>query len=1459
MSYGWSPDETTASGSRKGYGEHLGTGGRWSSPGSSDQSFDGTNTVNDPYGSTRGGTDEGYGVGAASGYGDSGYGAGAGAGGGKGSSGYGAGGYGGGGGSGGYGGADLFGDDSDEASRGADDDPYSSIQIKDVATVAKEKAKKKKKEERRASKAKRKERSRQSKEERTAARLKKMREDREARLNAAKSEAVAQRAMAIEKEEEDQRKRQEEADQRMRDRAHAEEEEERARESALRLQEEEDALNKSSDMSDLSETDFLPYAEAEERKREKAEEAKRREEEEERQRTESASRIVVDNPAKSSLSSGDVAKMPRHPRMDALGSTADLSGTGGSISSDVNLGSVVVMSEEQQLNKRPTPTLSFADMSEVMRAPVETPKHIRDERDRLAREQQEEEERHRREEKEKEEKKKEEEREIERAREREREAKEREEKSLKDAKEAAIRAAEAEQKITKEAEAKAILKAQKEAKEVAAPTAAAAAGDNPIVANNNIIQNNNLDGSEDGPETNSPDVSPRAVAIAPSVDQAKKAETTSMSQEVRYARKAQRDRWKVAHGMPPSPMREEVEEGVKVTKKKAAVVPTVVPEEEKQVAPSGGGFYSQLREIREVVSERTNNNNNANENSPPPPPPPSSSSSSHSLGRPPRGSSPGPPPPPSKGRVAPPTTTTSTTVVEDQARSYGTTVRPPPMPAPIPTASLITAPATTSPRPLKATLSSSDQQQQQPLFNNHAEALAWELREARLEEELDRAHTELENVHVTLRRKDLEIRRVREGAAHHRQRAVEARLELQEMRGSHALRTSRMRRSKEDLKEKEKSDRSFQRSTDNHVNSKKNNSSMDATSVYGEAGVPTAEELMNLEKEMQLQETLIKGYQKENERLSLAVKEAETREEESKRRMFEEHERMGATINNLRSRLQSTVNDDGVEDEHGDTTGDGYSDGGLKRRKTKKTTSSLHAHLEMDLERDAHIRQLTDDLTQERKIRTRERETQKFELQDLQRQLRSTKDALSRTKQERKMTTEQRTVTQRTVEDLTLQLEEEREAHTIENQRLKRRVQFFAETQENLDDKSRAMSEQKHTIAALKSRLLSLEKVARSVAISSSSSGVGGTGGVSGTPTRGGKSVLAKEETKTKSTPGRTPGRGGRSLRDVKRIKELETQLQDMAEALRKRNPNSVAALLHAAAPPRALIEERDRLEARVREMENNLKEERILHQEKMTTFRQEHERMKAGYESTTMRGSVAPLAMQSSNGTGGEVPEVDGNNITYPEGQNDDDVQRRWYQKKIQEMTRKMENQVKAAKRGPTGEELEDLRRMIREKDRLIDSLHAAQRSADASSSNGTSSMGDVDVVSTDRVRALKTLHDRQLMEQAEEHQATIHRLRIELRAASKALSAKAMANEKEAINERKETTSSREKQTASTSEMARLQVCCQRHFRFNLTVPFYSHLFSRLCLFLYIFSLFSFFFTLFTARGKISTVGRL
>jgi hypothetical protein len=174
--------------------------------------------------------------------------------------------------------------------------------------------------------------------------------------------------------------------------------------------------------------------------------------------------------------------------------------------------------------------------------------------------------------------------------------------------------------------------------------------------------------------------------------------------------------------------------------------------------------------------------------------------------------------------------------------------------------------------------------------------------------------------------------------------------------------------------------------------------------VYGEEGVPTAEELLQVEKEMQLQETLIKGYQKENERLTRAVKETEQREEDSKRRYFSENEKLNATVNNLKNRIQSTTGAD-VGGVGGGVVG-GVVGG-------ESSTTALAIQLGMELEKDTHILQLTEDLINQKKTFTRERDTQKFEISDLQRQLRVAKDAVSRMRANTKMDQTQRVDTQR--------------------------------------------------------------------------------------------------------------------------------------------------------------------------------------------------------------------------------------------------------------------------------------------------------------------------------------------------------------------------------------------------------------------------------------------------------------
>ena len=69
-------------------------------------------------------------------------------------------------------------------------------------------------------------------------------------------------------------------------------------------------------------------------------------------------------------------------------------------------------------------------------------------------------------------------------------------------------------------------------------------------------------------------------------------------------------------------------------------------------------------------------------------------------------------------------------------------------------------------------------------YTRDADVIAMELREARLEEELDKAHTVIDTLQKTLRSKESEVSKLKQAVAHHRQKAVEARLQVQELRGS---------------------------------------------------------------------------------------------------------------------------------------------------------------------------------------------------------------------------------------------------------------------------------------------------------------------------------------------------------------------------------------------------------------------------------------------------------------------------------------------------------------------------------------------------------------------------------------------------------------------------------------------------------------------------------------------------
>lgn len=903
----------------------------------------------------------------------------------------------------GYGGDSLFGGEplfGDDGGRGGSGSGGWDIDIK---ASLKEKEKKRKKAERAERARKKRERKKRgSAQDRVAERLKKMREEREMRL----SQAAAEQEKAEEDDREQRRKESEEAEKRRADAEKAE----KAKISKQKSAADHPArglasksLEKSfSDLSDISESDFVPGLYAAKRKKE-LEEKRLRQSNQERDDEEQ------DDEA-------DVVKMPRNPTLEGLrGGENDLSDTLGG--TGVMIGSVegpaaAAIGFSANTKKPLSPSkMSFSAYAEFMKAPVDVPNAESadavgddDEEDRTP-------------------------------------------ESTLERNDGNVIADIAENvddqgsepgpetvspdvspRVSQEASMSATGdKDSGKEKESDNDANMMVGGEDTETLSKNSNKNNNND-EEDLPEGQGKPQDDIELTAAAKVAKSatSNANPTTASQELYVARKAQRDRWNIANGIPPSPMREP----------EPTPMPAPIKDESKPKSTSADkesnqraekqptGFFSQLKEIKEeVASQIAPSAKPASDSTSPPRGPPLNARGASP------GGSPGPPPPPpppraSTSRMMPPRSTSasessswaqSAAAAQIKRESSGVGIRRvqnvggTPVPSivqqapqhlPQESSAMSLSPSTVSAvhaaqygqiPPLNAgtegaaaNVNTAQNIAPEMHFNNRAEALAWEIREARLEEELDRAHTKLEEMGNLLVRKNEEIARVRDGAAHHRQRAVEARLELQELKGSSGLRNSRLRKSAQLEKEKRLAERSFQ----GMMASTEKKSDADATEVYD--APPTAAELRDIEREMQLQETLIKGYQRENERLVKEARDVKAKAGETQRRMFEEHERLSATLNNLRNRMVSAAGEEGAVAVR--AASDGENLGG--NINTALTIASTASKLEIDLAKDAQIAQLKDDLAESKRVAKEALKEHKLEVQELHRELRAVKDQM---------------------------------------------------------------------------------------------------------------------------------------------------------------------------------------------------------------------------------------------------------------------------------------------------------------------------------------------------------------------------------------------------------------------------------------------------------------------------------
>uniref|UniRef100_A0A8K9XMJ0 Centrosomal protein of 162 kDa n=1 Tax=Oncorhynchus mykiss TaxID=8022 RepID=A0A8K9XMJ0_ONCMY len=305
----------------------------------------------------------------------------------------------------------------------------------------------------------------------------------------------------------------------------------------------------------------------------------------------------------------------------------------------------------------------------------------------------------------------------------------------------------------------------------------------------------------------------------------------------------------------------------------------------------------------------------------------------------------------------------------------------------------------------------------------------------------------------------------------------------------------------------------------------------------------TEDKLRLIEKEVKEQETIIQGYQQENEKLYLQMKALQAQSKLNEEAMFTENQR-------LLNELALTNN-------------------------SPRTVGNVGCV--------AHIQRITELLGQMQAAqRTEERLVE--ETHRLKQEKQALEVDLEMMRKERDLAKAQVVYTSG---DKSFELQVAKDRHKEEVCVLKKRLQWYAENQELLDRDS----------ARLRAATADTHKLTEQV-------------------------EKLKMEVGKRANQNKTKERAG----DAKRIQDLERQVKEMEKILRQRNPNSLPALIYAAANAPAVDEDggaksspptqtRALLERRIQRLEAELESRDDEAKRSLRAMEQQYQRIKLQYE----------------------------------------------------------------------------------------------------------------------------------------------------------------------------------------------------------------------------------------------------
>ncbi|CDQ87972.1 unnamed protein product [Oncorhynchus mykiss] len=325
----------------------------------------------------------------------------------------------------------------------------------------------------------------------------------------------------------------------------------------------------------------------------------------------------------------------------------------------------------------------------------------------------------------------------------------------------------------------------------------------------------------------------------------------------------------------------------------------------------------------------------------------------------------------------------------------------------------------------------------------------------------------------------------------------------------------------------------------------------------------TEDKLRLIEKEVKEQETIIQGYQQENEKLYLQMKALQAQSKLNEEAMFTENQRL---LNELALTKEQMSN-------------------------SPRTVGNVGCV--------AHIQRITELLGQMQAAqRTEERLVE--ETHRLKQEKQALEVDLEMMRKERDLAKAQVVYTSG---DKSFELQVAKDRHKEEVCVLKKRLQWYAENQELLDRDS----------ARLRAATADTHKLTEQVGPKRTEQ-VGPQ-----THRAGGK---AEDGGGKRANQNKTKERAG----DAKRIQDLERQVKEMEKILRQRNPNSLPALIYAAANAPAVDEDggaksspptqtRALLERRIQRLEAELESRDDEAKRSLRAMEQQYQRIKLQYE----------------------------------------------------------------------------------------------------------------------------------------------------------------------------------------------------------------------------------------------------